>query len=648
MASAKPISAPGNPAKYFYTPSTKLTPTTRADISSALLDLLARLDVHREPSTPAAEVSEPSGEVDNADIRADGKKKNNPPSEISNKAKKQQIRKDKKQQQLQTQHQRQEHQQQSLVSSDPAMFAKPAPRTQFWFEKYLWFVSSDGYLVLSGRYSQQSALLLTRHLSEHDVVVSAQSSSSSLVVVKNHLKVAVVPPSTLSQAATLALSTSVAWDNNALVEAWWCRASAVAVDTNVEEALTGASGDAADLDFRFEVTVNGKMKIPIGAPNLAMGFGILFLVDEESAGRRRRLRVVDESAVASYKTAETGEDMEDRGPDQNEPVANDALDDEADDEIDDEEEPNILPESSDFDASDNSDQESASGESDENSTPSMVSSILSTPRSGSPAPSSLPRGKRSKLKKISTKYADQDDEDRALRMKILGSTKSEQRQLLEQGRLARRAAREQEILDQKRKEEEAALQNRVRRKEATETQRVPVRADVLLANDAEEIAEIVPYDRLVARPSREDNLLAAVPICAPWPALHKVKYKVKLLPGVGKRGKTLKKCQQYFVGGMNSLVDKNSRDVERCWPKEVFLIGALADAEITLPVGVAKFRAAIPNATSGGQSAKKSGGVHGGGVGGASAVKNVKTAQQLPTQSHGKSSKSSKKKSATK
>ncbi|KAK9331609.1 hypothetical protein V1520DRAFT_337236 [Lipomyces starkeyi] len=642
MASARPISAPGNPAKYFYTPSTKLSPTTRADISTALLDLLARLDVHREQSTPATEISEPSGEVDNVDHQADGKKTNNPPSEISNKAKKHQVRKDKKQQQLQTQQQRQEHQQQSLVSSsDPAVFAKPAPRTQFWFEKYLWFVSSDGYLVLSGRYSQQSALLLTRHLSEHDVVVSAQSSSSSLVVVKNHLKVAVVPPSTLSQAATLALSTSVAWDNNGLVEAWWCRAGAVAVDTNVEEALTGASGDAADLDFRFEVTVIDKMKIPIGAPNLVMGFGILFLVDEESTGRQGRLRVADESAVASYKPAETGDEIEDGGPDQNEQVANDA----SDDEVEDDEEPNTLPESSNSDASDNSDQESASGESDENSTPSMVSSILSTPRSGSPAPSSLPRGKRSKLKKISTKYADQDDEDRALRMKILGSTKSEQRQLLEQDRLARRAAREQELLDQKRKEEEAALQNRVRRKEATETQRVPVRADVLLANDAEEIEEIVPYDRLVARPSREDNLLAAVPICAPWPALHKVKYKVKLLPGVGKRGKTLRKCQQYFVGGMSSLIDKNSRDVERCWPKEVFLIGALTDAEITLPVGVAKFRAAIPNATSGGQSANKSGGVQGGG---ASGIKNAKTtAQQLQTQSHGKS-KSSKKKSAKK
>ncbi|KAK9322488.1 hypothetical protein V1517DRAFT_260258 [Lipomyces orientalis] len=603
--SVRPTSAPANPAKYFYTPSTKLTPTTRADISAALLDLLARLDVHRDRSTtPATDASEPRGEVDNGDRQDDvGAKKDNPPL-ISNKAKKQQARKDRKQQHVQAQQQQQ--------ASDQAIFTKPAPRTPFWFEKYLWFVSSDGYLVLSGRYSHQSALLLTRHLAEHDVIVSARSPSSSLVVVKNHLKVDVVPPSTLSQAGTLALSTSVAWDNNGLADAWWCRASAVTVDTNVEAALTGASGDAAQVDFRFEVTVNDNMKMPIGASNLAMGFGILFFVDEDSAGRRGRLRVLDESVPAADRVAGPGS-----GGDKGEQVESEEDDEEHEDDA------NILPQSDSSDESDYSDQESASRESEDGTSsdeapPSVMSSTSSIPRAGSPGPTSLPRGKKSKLKKISTKYADQDDEDRALRMKILGSAKSERRQLLEQERLARRAAREQELRDQKRKEEEAALQNRERRKQATETQRVPVRADVLLANDEDEIAEIVPYDQLVARPSREDNLLAAVPICAPWPALHKVKYKIKLLPGVGKRGKTLKKCQQYFMTGMGSVIDKNSRDVERCWPKEVFLIGALTDAEITLPVGVVKFRAAIPSTTSsakGGQSAKKSSGSQGGGGG---------------------------------
>ncbi|KAK9240560.1 hypothetical protein V1525DRAFT_454000 [Lipomyces kononenkoae] len=641
MASGRPSLALGNPAKYYYTPSNKLTPTTRADISTALLELLARLDVHNSQqnhkSTVATDSNPQQVEVDNnADDHEalDEKNKKNDdhvrPQQISHKAAKKQQTRSKKQQKVQP----------SLSSSSDPVPTKPAPRSQFWFEKYLWFVSSDGYLVLSGRYSQQSALLLTRHLSEHDVVVSAQSASSSLVVVKNNLKAAVVPPSTLSQAATLALSTSVAWDHNGLADAWWCRRSAVTVDTNVEDVLTVMTrtgrDDDDDLDFRFEVTVNDRMKMPIAAPNLVMGFGILFLVDEESVGRRGRLRVLPQESTHDPETNETTVSSHDE-PD----------------------EPNIIPQiSSDDESDDNSDdQESGSGEEsdddeeeeeeDEEST--QRSSALSTPRSGSPVPTSLPRGKKSKLKKISTKYADQDDEDRALRMKILGSTKSEERHLLEQDKLARRAARDQELEDQKRKEEQAALQNRVRRKEATETQRVPVRADVLLANDADELAEIVPYDRLVARPARDDNLLAALPICAPWPALHKLKYKVKLLPGVGKRGKTVKKCQQYFVAGMGSSIDKDSQDVERCWPKEIFLIGGLTDTEISLPVGMAKFRAGIPNAPSGG----------GGGGGGQSANKKSnppppqgpggkKAAQQSnKTQSHAKTN-SSKKKSGKK
>lgn len=38
---------------------------------------------------------------------------------------------------------------------------------------------------------------------------------------------------------------------------------------------------------------------------------------------------------------------------------------------------------------------------------------------GMPAPAPVPRGKKGKLKKIKEKYADQDDEERQLRMEIL-------------------------------------------------------------------------------------------------------------------------------------------------------------------------------------------------------------------------------------
>jgi predicted ribosome quality control (RQC) complex YloA/Tae2 family protein len=42
-------------------------------------------------------------------------------------------------------------------------------RQQMWFEKFTWFFSSDGYLVLSGRDAQQSEILYKRYLRKGDV-----------------------------------------------------------------------------------------------------------------------------------------------------------------------------------------------------------------------------------------------------------------------------------------------------------------------------------------------------------------------------------------------------------------------------------------------------------------------------------------------
>jgi predicted ribosome quality control (RQC) complex YloA/Tae2 family protein len=37
-------------------------------------------------------------------------------------------------------------------------------RKIFWFEKFLWFITSENYLVIGGRDSQQNELIVKRHL----------------------------------------------------------------------------------------------------------------------------------------------------------------------------------------------------------------------------------------------------------------------------------------------------------------------------------------------------------------------------------------------------------------------------------------------------------------------------------------------------
>jgi hypothetical protein len=46
------------------------------------------------------------------------------------------------------------------------------------------------------------------------------------------------------------------------------------------------------------------------------------------------------------------------------------------------------------------------------------------------------------------------------------------------------------------------------------------------------------------RPNDDDILMFAIPICAPYAVMHDYKYKVKLTPGTGKRGKATKTALQ--------------------------------------------------------------------------------------------------------
>lgn len=50
-------------------------------------------------------------------------------------------------------------------------------------------------------------------------------------------------------------------------------------------------------------------------------------------------------------------------------------------------------------------------------------------------------------------------------------------------------------------------------------------------------ANLSVLDSFTAKPIPEDILHFAIPVCAPYSALQRYKYKVKLVPGNGKKGK---------------------------------------------------------------------------------------------------------------
>ncbi|MGH0178584.1 UNVERIFIED_CONTAM: hypothetical protein FKN15_078048 [Acipenser sinensis] len=59
-------------------------------------------------------------------------------------------------------------------------------RKVYWFEKFLWFISSENYLVIAGRDQQQNEMIVKRYLRAGDIYVHADLHGATSCVIKNH------------------------------------------------------------------------------------------------------------------------------------------------------------------------------------------------------------------------------------------------------------------------------------------------------------------------------------------------------------------------------------------------------------------------------------------------------------------------------
>jgi len=82
-------------------------------------------------------------------------------------------------------------------------------RKKEWYEKFRWFHSSDGLLVLGGRDATTNEILVKKHMEPSDIVFHAEIVGAPFVVIKSEGKT--IPEQTISEAAQAAASYSRAW-----------------------------------------------------------------------------------------------------------------------------------------------------------------------------------------------------------------------------------------------------------------------------------------------------------------------------------------------------------------------------------------------------------------------------------------------------
>ncbi len=82
-------------------------------------------------------------------------------------------------------------------------------RKKKWYEKFRWFHSSDGFLVIGGRDATTNEVLIKKHMEPHDVVLHAEIHGAPFVLIKTHEKN--TPEQTLKESTQFAASYSRAW-----------------------------------------------------------------------------------------------------------------------------------------------------------------------------------------------------------------------------------------------------------------------------------------------------------------------------------------------------------------------------------------------------------------------------------------------------
>ncbi|KAL2757732.1 hypothetical protein ACRALDRAFT_2101226 [Sodiomyces alcalophilus JCM 7366] len=534
-------------------------------------------------------------------------------------------------------------------------------RRQMWFEKFLWFISSDGYLVLGGKDAHQNEMLYKRYLRKGDVYCHADLHGAASVVVKNKANTpdAPIPPATLAQAGMLAVCSSSAWDSKAGMGAWWVNADQVSKSAPSGEYLPVGS-----------FMVRGQKNFLPPAP-LLLGLGILFRISEESKARHVKHRLHDDAGTApaaeSAGAPEIRDDQsmgsmdedwsdseEDRGPRDN-PLqrrdGRDGRDDAAEvagegegpgdavpvpemerlEVSDKPSEPNPDVEGSpneegaeraeDADDADDSDDEDAAeddGETEHTATQGQTATGETTPAArhsretnAAPAKSkkSARRGQKAKAKKMATKYKDQDEEDRLAAEALIGATKGKQRAEAE---AKAKAQKEAELAAQK---ERRRAQHERQKKETAEHEEIRrlMHEEGVELLEADEAEKTTPLDDLVGTPLPGDEIIEAIPVCAPWNATARCKYRVKLQPGATKKGKAVKEVLEWWkaASAKKGVLDERAQDTERMWPRELELIKGFKAEEVINVVPVGKVRVMMAGGSGGGgggKGAQKKGG----------------------------------------
>ncbi|CAK9436406.1 uncharacterized protein LODBEIA_P09640 [Lodderomyces beijingensis] len=421
------------------------------------------------------------------------------------------------------------------IKRENGLSSSKEARTKFWFEKFYWFTSSEGYLCLAGTDKKQTDMIYFKYFGDDDFFVSSEMEGSLKVFIKNPIKGESIPPSTILQAGIFAMCASQAWNGKVNTAAWVLHATEITKYDSASGNLLPAGS--------FEYLAKKKFLPPA---QLVMGFGFYCQVDPESKQRHASQRTEREREHGLVYSLSNGKKAL-----ENLNVTN-------------------VKENKELNKENKTPSCDATGVEGEGENEGDSALALAMGQAS--------RGKKTKLKKAASKYADQDEEEKLLRMQVLGSNKSKNKDKKSVARSSSPAT-----------SNAPSVEELERRKQHHQQDVEKYLLDDQAATDLAQYFETM--DELVPKPLASDTIIDLVPVFAPWSALQKFKYKVKIQPGLAKKGKCTNEILNYFT---SRKLDSKKTDTDLDWPEERDIINSLRPTELLAVFPVNKMRLVLP------------------------------------------------------
>ncbi|GFZ09109.1 zinc knuckle (CCHC-type) family protein [Actinidia rufa] len=195
----------------------------------------------------------------------------------------------------------------------------------------------------------------------------------------------------------------------------------------------------------------------------------------------------------------------------------------------------------------------------------------------------ISRGQRSKLKKLKEKYANQDEEERSIRMALLCSAGRAQKNdkdsqngkaTTEKGMTPAIGHLSRDCQEHPNETEHGQSNGQLQENTANQMDKIAMEEEDIHEIGEEEKGKLTDVDYLTGNPLPSDILLYAVPVCGPYSALQSYKYRVKIVPGTAKKGKAAKMAMNLF-SHMPEATNREKELMKACTDPELMaaLIG---------------------------------------------------------------------------